>query len=117
MTEKYAGRERRMDVEWHQTKGISVSIILLLLVNITSTVWWAASLTNDVETIKAKPELIERVIRLEATVDVHNRYLSRLPNILDKVEATVNRIDKEQIKRAVMLDNHIAKDTARNKRD
>ena len=117
MTEDYHGRERRRDIEWHQTKGISITIILLLLTNIVSTVWWAASLTNDVDSIKARPKLTERVIRLEAVTEANSKYLNRLSRVLDKLETTVSRIDREQVKRAVMLDNHIAKDIAKNKRN
>ncbi len=93
--------ERRVD--WHQTKGLSITIIVLLVTNIISTVWWAATLTNDVDTIKQMPPLVERVIRLEAVTEVHNRYLNSLNSTLDRVNANMSRIDREQARRTSII--------------
>lgn len=95
--EKYDGEERRQ--EWHQTKGLSISIIALLVGNIVTTVWWAATLTGDVKKINERPDLTERVIKLEAKQEANQQYLNRLASILDKVSDTVTRIDKEQARR------------------
>ena len=101
-------RDRREEVErrqdWHQTKGLSVTIIVLLITNIISTVWWAATLTNDVESIKGKPNLVERVIRLEAVTEAHTEYLDRLSEVLNKVDSNMTRIDRDQARTAVILD-------------
>lgn len=87
---------------WHKTKGISITVIILLIVNIVSTVWWAATLTNDVSQLKSTeeayniivPELTERVIRLEAVTEEYNSVLSRLVNIIDRLEKKLNNVDK-----------------------
>ena len=106
---EYEGTERREDIDWHQTKGLSLSIIALLLVNIVSTVWWAATLTNDVEQLKNNanirviPKLTERVIRLEAIKDETNRILGKLVTSIDKLDSTVDRIDREQAKREPLV--------------
>jgi len=100
---EYEGEERRVRTDWHQTKNVSITIIVLLLTNIVSTVWWAATLTGDVDRIMKKPELVERVIRLEAITEAHNLYLSRLSHTLDKVDANMDRIDKEQARRASIV--------------
>ncbi len=93
--------ERRVD--WHQTKGLSITIIVLLLTNIVSTVWWAATLTKDVDIIKSSPPLVERVIRLETIADIQYRYLNRLNATLDKVNANMERIDREQARRSTTV--------------
>ena len=101
--------------EWHNTKGLAITIIVLLITNIISSVWWAATLTNDVNSLKEAPKLTERVIRLEAVTEANTKYMNRLNRTLDIVNSNMIRMDKEQTKRAVMLDNHIAKDiTKRN---
>lgn len=93
--------ERRID--WHQTKGLSLSIIGLLLVNIVSTVWWAATLTNDVTRIKEEPDLVERVIKLEAVTKEYKDVLTRFITVIDKLDNTVDRIDREQAKRGPLV--------------
>jgi len=88
---------------WHKTKGISITVIVLLLINIVSTVWWAATLTSDVSQLKYTkeqysiviPEITARVIRLEAVAAEYNNVLTRIVGILDKLEDKVNIIDKE----------------------
>lgn len=92
------------DLSWHQTRGVTVTIITLLLANIISSVWWAATITSDVDKLKNKPNLVERVIRLEAVQDQNTRYLSRLSIVLDRLESTVRKIDKEQVRRSELLD-------------
>lgn len=93
--------ERRID--WHQTKGLSVTIIVLLLTNIISTVWWAATLTNDVDRIKDRPDLNERVIRLEAIQEANGQYLVRMATALSNMTETIKRIDREQARRASIV--------------
>lgn len=98
-TTKYEGNDRRETtdtIDWHQTKGLSLSIIMLLIVNIVSTVWWAATLTNDVTQIKARPDLTERVIKLEAITEERKSILNKLATTLDRMDSTINRIDKDQ---------------------
>jgi len=99
---------------WHKTKGISITVIVLLTVNIISTVWWAATLTGDVNTLKdtAKeysiivPELTERLIRLETVTSVYHNGLDRIVGIIDKLEQRVYKIDREQSKRTNSIHRH-----------
>ena len=98
-TSQYDGMDRRDTVDtidWHQTKGLSLSIIILLVVNIVSTVWWAATLTNDVTQIKARPDLTERVIKLEAVSDEYKTILGRINYTLNNMNSTISRIDRSQ---------------------
>ena len=103
MSDAFEGNDRRVNPEWHQDKRISIATIFLLLVNLGSTIWWAADLTHDVDSIMNRPDLTERVIRIEATVEAHNRYLGRLSTVLDKMETTVARIDREQAMRGSIV--------------
>ena len=95
------------NVSWHNTKGLSISIILLLLINVVSTVWWAATLTSDVQEVSEEARLIsfnrERIIRIEAKQELYDSVLSRLNNTIDKVITTVDRIDREQATRGPRL--------------
>jgi len=99
---------------WHKTKGISITVIVLLTLNIISTVWWAATLTGDVSKLKdtskeysiVVPELTERVIRMEAVTYEYQKVLNRLVSIIDKIEQNVYRIDREQAKRSNSIHIH-----------
>ncbi len=95
--------QKDTNVDWHQTKGLSLTIITLLLANIISTVWWAATLTKDVDTIKGKTPLLERVIRLETITEIQYKYLNRLNATLDKVNTNMDRIDREQSRRSTTV--------------
>lgn len=91
---------------WHKTKGISISIIALLLINIISTVWWAATLTSDVSQLKERPNLTERVIRLETLTEVYQSGFNRTIALIDKLEQKVSRIDRELAKRTDSIHTH-----------
>lgn len=102
-TDEYDGPDRRSN-EWHLDKKVSISVIGLLIVNICSSIWWAATLTSEVDELKRRPELSERVIRLEATVDEHSRVLNKLTAVLDKLDVTIDKIATEQAKRSSRID-------------
>lgn len=91
--------------EWHLEKKVTLGIIFLLVANITSSVWWAATLTNDVQAIKQRPNLEERVIRLEAVTDEHSRVLQRVSIVMDRLDGTLNKIASEQARRGAVLDH------------
>lgn len=96
-TRGYDGVDRREEnSEWHANKNYQLSIIFLLISNISATVWWAGNINSDVEQLKSQPVLTERIVKLETTVELHNQYFSRLNETLMIVNKTVNRIDKEQ---------------------
>jgi len=125
-------KEINMEKDWHQTKGLSLSIIILLIINIVSTVWWAATLTSDVAQIKfdnknlpslrlrvAKmegkvegydkvltidlPLLRLRVAKMEGKLEAYDKVLNRLIIVLDRLDTTVDRIDREQSKRGPLV--------------
>lgn len=100
---EYQGPERRsisfMEKEWHQTKAAAISIIGLLLVQIGTSIWWASGIDADVRTLKERPELTERVIKLEALTSEHGRMLNRFNDTLDKLDSTMEKFGTEQSRR------------------
>lgn len=104
-TGNYDGLDRRVPApEWHTSKNYFLSIIFLLVTNIGSTIWWAGGINSDVEQLKARPDLTERVIQLETTVTVHNKYFNRLDITLTSLDKTMSRIDREQARRKSIVD-------------
>lgn len=89
-----------LDWGWHLDKKVTLGIISLLVVNVTTSIWWAATLTNEVQEIKGRPDLSERVIRLEAVTGEHTRYLARLDETLDRLSHLIERIHSEQNRRS-----------------
>jgi len=99
---KYEGEERR-EPEWHVNKNVSLSIILLLITNIAMGAWFMSGLSSDVESLKSRPDLTARVIKLEALTSEQGRIISRIDATLDKFNNTLTRIDREQAKRGPIV--------------
>lgn len=76
-----------------------MSVIVLLILNISATSWQAATLVNDVNNLKSRPDMTERVIRLEAVTDEHKRVLTDLSMVLTRIDGTIDRIAAEQNRR------------------
>jgi len=104
----YDGPERRDHVDWHLNRGVSLTIILLLLGNIATSIWWASSINSDITSLRPLPAEIsvmkERLVKLETTVDTHNRYFNKLNTTLDNFNTTIDRIDREQARRRSLID-------------
>ena len=104
-TDTYEGPDRRSESpEWHTNKNYLLSIIFLTLSNIGATIWWASGINHDVQALKDRPDLTERVIKLEATVELHNQYFRKLTKTLDDLNEVVRKIDKEQARRKYIFD-------------
>ena len=103
-SDKWDGPDRRTVNEWHLNKGVTVSVVALLVVNIASSIFWAATLTADVDTLKQRPNLTERVVKLESLTGEHGRLLSRIDLTLDKLDTTLDRVATEQIRRASIIE-------------
>jgi len=108
-TDDYEGPERRGHVDWHLNRSVSFTIILLLLGNIATSIWWASSINTDIESLRSIPAEIsvikERLVRLETTVETHNAYFNKLNSTLDKFNSTLDRIDREQARRKSIVDS------------
>ena len=88
---------------WHLNKHISLSVIILLIINIGTGAWFMSGLSSDVNLLKSKPDLTERVIKLEALTSEHGRILSRMESTLDKLDATLDAVATEQAKRTPLV--------------
>ncbi len=100
----YKGEERRNHTEWHLNKSVSLSVIVLLVVNIATSAWWASGLTSDIEVLQDKPDLTERVIRLEAKAEEHSRILMKMNNTLDNIDRTIMNVSNELARRKPFAD-------------
>ena len=100
----YKGEERRQHMDWHLNKNFALSIILLLITQTVSGIWWAASITSEVDRLKSKPDLIERVIKLEAKADEQGRVLSRIDETLNRLDETINKVAAEQQRRSTTIE-------------
>jgi len=85
--------------DWHLDKKVSLSIICLLIINIATTAWYLSAAYADIQSLKAKPDLLPRVIKLESRVDEYGRILSRIDTTLDRINTTLYEVSKEQAKR------------------
>ena len=65
------------------------------------------------DTLKGQPALLERVIRLEAVSEAHNRYLSRISATLDKVSDRLAEVSHEQAGQSStihIMEQHMSRD-------
>jgi hypothetical protein len=106
--ENYDGQDRRTHVDWHLNRSVSLTIIILLLGNITTSIWWASSINSDVGNLSNVPmeitELRERMVRLETTTEAHTIFLNKLNETLENFNDTLNRMDRVQSKRAIIFE-------------
>ncbi len=104
MTQKYDGQERREHLDWHLNKSISMSVIILLIANLSISVWWLSGLNKDIEVLKAKPDLLERVIRLEARSNEQGRIIKKMDQTLDNINTTILQVSNELSRRKPFAD-------------
>jgi len=115
-TPNYEGTDRRADPVWHNNKNYFLSIIFLIISNIGATIWWASSINSDVEILKSKPDLLERVIRLETSVELHNKYFDKFTISLDNLNSSIIRVDKELERRKTTFEQAVRDQLRKNSR-
>ncbi len=93
-----------MNMDWHLTKALSISIITLLITNIGATIWFLSSMNSDVAALKARPDLLERVIKLEGRSDEYGRIITKIDNTLDKFNVTLSNVSNELARRTPFAD-------------
>ncbi len=93
-----------MNMDWHLNKSVAISIIFLLLTNIGSTIWFLSSINSDVDALKARPDLLERVIKLEGRSNEYGRILTRIDNTLDTFNTTLSKVSNELARRTPFAD-------------
>lgn len=72
-------KESVIMAEWHLDKKVTLSIILALLLNAGSSIWWAARLDNTVANQDLKIKQNAQDIRM--SMDRQNQILERLAGI------------------------------------
>lgn len=85
--------------EWHLEKKVTLGLIVALLVNIVSSVWWAASINSQVMTqqkaldyqgnqisviISAQAGVGERLAKMESAINYQTKSLDRIEEGLRK---------------------------------
>lgn len=99
---------------WGMSKRVSISVIILLIFNIASIVWFSSQLSSDVAALKARPVLTQRVVKLEVLLGEHTKAFNNrvdldkidrheLKVVLYKLDDTINRVATEQAKRTSLV--------------
>lgn len=85
--------------EWHLEKKVTLGLIVALLVNIFSSVWWAASINSQVATqqkaldyqglqinsiVSAQAGVGERLAKMEGAITYQTKSLDRIEESLRK---------------------------------
>lgn len=77
---------------WHLSKRISIETVVLMLLQTMAVVWFASKLDNRIMNLESDQvsaiEMIERITRLESTVD-------NLTELVRSQTATIARIDRK----------------------
>ena len=93
--------------EWHQAKITTVAILLGLTIQFGAFIWQGATMVAELKAVKVAvqqvPALTERVIRLEIMASEQGKINRDLRKVIEKLDNTVDRIDKEQAKRTPLV--------------
>lgn len=96
MKNTYTGPERR-EGSWHLDKKVTITLILLLLGQIGSTIWWAADLSHATkENSKATIAISNRIAEIESRERESSKLVERMVRVetmLENLQSTANRID------------------------
>lgn len=108
MNMSYEGPERRKHDEefqkdFKQVKRYSVSSLGISAAQLAAIIWWASGINSDVTVLK-NANLVERVIKMEAVMEEHNRFLTKLNSTLDDLNKTIDYVAKEQVRRSSTID-------------
>jgi len=95
--------EEQQKQDWHLQKNFAMSIIFLLITQTASGIWWAASITSEVDNLKSG-DIVERVIKLESRLDEQGRILIRLDTTLNKLDATIAKVNDTVTRRESTID-------------
>lgn len=88
------------DKNWHQAKVTVISIIIGLTVQFGSIIWWGASISNDITTLKSQIQpvtsLTERIIKLEVQQSEVGKVVDKLNQTLERLDDTITAVAKQQ---------------------
>lgn len=95
--------------DWHLDKKVSLAMVGGLIVNLMvstyGVVWNQAKQDSRIQQLELRPDLTERVIRLEILVAGQNTILTKMEGTLSRLDNTISRIDREQARRKSIIDN------------
>jgi len=103
-------------MSWHLNQKFSVGVLILVLSNIFTTIWWAAKLDTTVINLGDIPNRMtaveEAIIVLRTENNLKNGILGEVKQTLITLDNTISRIDREQARRTPMVDR-VEKDMVR----
>ena len=83
------------DSQWHLDKRVPITIILALLIQTASTVWWAAGVSARVDILeRERPTTIAALQRLDSSREDMNLRLTRIQDSVDALLEIARRRDK-----------------------
>lgn len=92
MTEK-----QKRDQEWHLSKSVPVTLILAIVVQTITLVWFVATLRNDVDNNSV--ELIRHQTRLETVEEIVQNQAVMLARIDENLKAIRDAVERAERKK------------------
>jgi len=81
-------RKRRSEDSWHLDKRVPIAVIIALLIQAASIIWWASRVESRLAVVERyqhdNSQLSERVVRLEVLLERVDRTISRVERKIDK---------------------------------
>lgn len=82
--------------EWHLDKKFSIIIIISMLTQAGSVVWYGSKADSRIATLELRPDLTERMIKVEFTQSEHGRLLGKIYESLKEIKLSVNKFNVKQ---------------------
>jgi len=83
------------DNSWHLDKKVPVAVIVFLLMQTVTLVWWAGTLTQRVATLeeisKSRQTILERMTRIETTMEYLVKTADKNEDTLKKIEGLLKK--------------------------
>lgn len=77
------------DSEWHLDKRVNISIVVALLLQAASIIWWGSAMSQRVANLEKyhqnSDDMVAKVARLEQSVAMQNQTMTRVENKLDRL--------------------------------
>ena len=105
MSPSTPAEERRK--EWHLDYRITLTMIMVLVVNTGSLIWWAAELAGDVESLNGVPARVyvleKEVIRLQEHDKLMDGILGELKTTTAQMNDLILKFGNEQSRRTPIV--------------
>lgn len=85
------GPTERFGVGWHLDKRLPLALILAIVVQTGTGVWFAAGLHFRLAALENRKDLNDRMVRLEQVVTTNTRTLERMEHSLDRLRFSSSR--------------------------